>query len=58
MFWVTVPPSILTIIQIVVWLPLKHVTGGFKEKLKMIDYLGTFTQIVSIVFILVSDFPL
>jgi len=52
-FWFTVPPAVLSMIQIVIWLPLKHVSGSSREKIKMIDYAGAFTQLISIVFILV-----
>ena len=53
MFWVTVPVSGLSLIQIIFFLPLKPVTGSFKSKLKKVDFLGAFTSLLATIFILV-----
>jgi hypothetical protein len=47
----------------VVWLPLRPVQGDIREKLCQIDYLGIFTQLIAIIFLLIpisgggSSFP-
>ena len=53
MFWVTVPVSAISLIQVIFFLPLKPVTGSFKNKLKKIDFLGSLLMLMATVFILV-----
>ncbi|KAF9556324.1 MFS general substrate transporter [Agrocybe pediades] len=52
-FWFTVPLTTVTIFLIWFLLPLKHVTGGVKEKLLKIDWLGSMLSLAAIVLILV-----
>ncbi|KAH9487281.1 MFS transporter M2 [Psilocybe cubensis] len=52
-FWFTVPLTLCTILVIGILLPLKHVKGGAKEKLKQIDWLGSMLSLAAIVMILV-----
>jgi Fungal trichothecene efflux pump (TRI12) len=52
-FWISVPISGLSLVQIIFFLPLKPVTGSFKEKLQKVDFLGTLTSLISTIFILV-----
>ncbi|GAA5832182.1 hypothetical protein JCM11251_004270 [Rhodosporidiobolus azoricus] len=40
-FWITPPLGVVTILIIWFLLPLKHVTGDFKTKLRQMDWLGT-----------------
>ena len=53
-FWITAPVSVLSLIQVIFFLPLKPVTGSFKSKLKKIDFLGSFLMLIATVFILIS----
>ncbi|PPQ68484.1 hypothetical protein CVT25_008410 [Psilocybe cyanescens] len=52
-FWFTVPMTLCTILVIWLLLPLKHVPGGAKDKLKKIDWLGSMLSLAAIVMILV-----
>ncbi|GAA6001849.1 hypothetical protein JCM10207_002349 [Rhodosporidiobolus poonsookiae] len=40
-FWITPPLGVITMLIIWFLLPLKHVTGDLKTKLKQMDWLGT-----------------
>ena len=52
-FWI--PPMIAACCAVPLWflVPLKPVTGSWKEKVKRIDWLGCFTSVVGVLFILI-----
>jgi len=52
-FWVTVPVSGFSLVQILFFLPLKPVTGSFKQKLKKVDFIGSIVSLTSTILILV-----
>ncbi|KAJ7590874.1 MFS general substrate transporter [Mycena floridula] len=40
-FWITIPPSLIATIGVIIILPLKPVEGDIKKKLLAVDYLGS-----------------
>lgn len=52
-FWVTIPMSALSVVQILYFLPLKLVAGSFKWKLREVDFLCSLFSLVVTIFILV-----
>lgn len=52
-FWFSVPISVLCIVQLYFFLPLKKVTGNTMSKLKKIDYTGSIISLAATIFLLV-----
>ncbi|EGV61709.1 hypothetical protein CANTEDRAFT_109342 [Yamadazyma tenuis ATCC 10573] len=53
-FWISCPISVVCGLLVICFVPLKPVTGSFKEKLKQLDYLGFFLSLVGTIFVLVA----
>lgn len=53
-FWISCPISVFCGILIVFFVPLKPVTGSFKQKLKKLDWYGFLTSVIGILFVLVA----
>lgn len=53
-FWVSCPISVLCGTLIVFFVPLKPVSGSFKEKVKKLDCFGFITSVIGIIFVLVA----
>ncbi|OTA57961.1 MFS general substrate transporter [Hypoxylon sp. EC38] len=53
-FWV--PPILATVCVALtwVWLPLKPVTGRWSEKIQKIDWLGLFTVVIGVLFLIIA----
>jgi MFS family permease len=52
-FWVVCPPTALSFVQCLLWLPLKQVHGDKKKMFRQVDFLGVFCQLGAVIFILV-----
>ncbi|CUM64824.1 uncharacterized protein PRCAT00002438001 [Priceomyces carsonii] len=52
--WITCPISVLSGLLVIFFVPLKQVSGSFKEKLRLLDWAGFLSALVSIILCLVS----
>lgn len=53
-FWVTCPISVLSGVLVIYFVPFKGVSGSFKEKFKLLDWLGFLSALVATVLCLVA----
>ncbi|GES73094.1 major facilitator superfamily domain-containing protein [Rhizophagus clarus] len=51
-FYINLPFGAITIICVILFLHLSHISGSFLEKFKRIDFLGTFVLVVSTIALL------